>query len=308
MPTVKIKRIILLIWLLYLSSQNGFSQPYSSKDNYTGAWESPASWIPEWTVPLNDVNGINITINGYITIDNSLIFKGSANTLTINDTLVVKGNLTLENNNDITINDNGILIVMGNLLINNSTDIVVNGYLVVTGNVSKNGSSGTITSNDDPVKVYISGTIPAALTTDTLQYPALNCTDTLTIHYPNSSCSYGNGIDLETDSIINNFLENTCAETNVYSEISLCVGNTINLSSSLGTSYSWVGPNGFISTLQNPSINDADSTMSGDYIITVTAGTGCIDIDTIKVTVNYTLPATPTITASGPTAFCSGEV
>jgi hypothetical protein len=98
---VQIKRIILLFWVFCLPAQTVFSQPYSSKNNYTGAWETPASWIPIWPVPQTNISGGDITINGYITLNGSLSFSGSAS-LIINDTLVIKGNLSLANNNNVT--------------------------------------------------------------------------------------------------------------------------------------------------------------------------------------------------------------
>lgn len=41
------------------------------------------------------------------------------------------------------------------------------------------------------------------------------------------------------------------------------------------SSYSWTGPNGFSSPLQNPTIPNATTAMSGTYYLTVTDGNGC---------------------------------
>src|SRR5258708_2376385 len=43
----------------------------------------------------------------------------------------------------------------------------------------------------------------------------------------------------------------------------ICVGQTIHLSSSGGTTYTWSGPNSFSSTLQNPSITNATTANAG---------------------------------------------
>ena len=86
----------------------------------------------------------------------------------------------------------------------------------------------------------------------------------------------------------------------------MCRQHAINLTSSGGAAYySWSGPNGFTSNLQNPNIPNATPAMAGTYTITVIAAPGCMDTDTINLTVNA-LPATPTITAGGPTTFCTG--
>ena len=61
------------------------------------------------------------------------------------------------------------------------------------------------------------------------------------------------------------------------------------------SSYSWVGPNGFSSPLQNPTIPNATPAMSGTYTLTVTDANGCQGYDTVTVTVN---PASiPTVNA-----------
>jgi hypothetical protein len=76
-----------------------------------------------------------------------------------------------------------------------------------------------------------------------------------------------------------------------------CAGGSVTLTASNGASYLW--SNGATTS----SIN---VTSSGSYSVIVTNASGCSTTskDTV-VTVN-TLPATPTITASGPTTFCPG--
>src|SRR5450759_3349103 len=302
---VQIKRIILLLWLFYLPGQVVFSQTYSGKDNYTGAWETPASWNPTWTVPqTTNLSGYDITINGYITVNGSLSFSGTASNLIIKDTLVIKGDLLLENNTIVTVNNNGILIVRGNLMISNQTIIIANDYLIVAGDIIKNGSDlkGPFTSNLNPVKVFIGGTIsPVDLTYNYPNFPVLNCT-TPTTPYLNSTCSYGNMTDIQSDPI-DSFFQYTCTIANVNSNSSVCAANTIYLTSSSGTAYSWSGPNGFTSSAQNPSIPNAITTMSGAYKITVIAAPGCADTDTINVTVN----ALPIATAGSNSPVCVGN-
>jgi hypothetical protein len=51
-----------------------------------------------------------------------------------------------------------------------------------------------------------------------------------------------------------------------------------------GLNYSWTGPGNFTSNQQNPSIPNADPTMSGNYTVSV-SGNGCTTIATTKVTV-----------------------
>ena len=151
---LQIKQIILLIGMFYLLTQGIFSQ-HISRDNYTGAWETSASWNQAWTSPQTIISGFDITINGYITVNGSLAFSGSPTNLIINDTLIIMGDLLLDNFNNLTVNDSGIIIVRGNFAFNNNAKITANVYLIISGNIDKGGpySKGSFTSNDNPVKV-----------------------------------------------------------------------------------------------------------------------------------------------------------
>src|ERR1035437_6273369 len=301
---IQIKRIILLLVIICLTGQAVFSQSHVSRNNYTGDWETPTSWNPTWPVPQTNISGYNITINGYITVNGSLSFFGAPTNLIINDTLVIKGDLFLDNNNDLTINDNGILIVRGNLSMHNHSEIIANGYLIITGNIDKQGPNheGSLTSNDNPVKVFVGGTIfPGDLTLNQPNYPALNCTAPVTTRYPHSNCSYGDMTDIINDPIYP-FFQSTCTiatpTITAGGPTTFCAGGSVNLTSSAGTTYLW--SNG--ATTQSINI-----TASGSYTVKVTNASGCLSAASAAtiVTVNA-LPARPTITAGGPTTFCAG--
>jgi gliding motility-associated-like protein len=87
------------------------------------------------------------------------------------------------------------------------------------------------------------------------------------------------------------------------SNSAICIGQTLNLTASGGTSYSWSGPNGFTNSAQNPSISGATLAASGTYIVTVTNLNGCSSTAQTTVTVN----SSPTATASSNSAICSGQ-
>jgi gliding motility-associated-like protein len=301
---VQIKRITLLSCIFWLSVHEVFSQSHVSKNNYTGDWATATSWSPTWPVPQTNISGYNITINGYITVNGSLSFSGAPTNLIINDTLVLKGDLFLDDYNDLTINDNGILIVRGNLFMHNHSEIIANGYLIITGYIDKHGPNheGSLTSNDNPVKVFVGGTIfPEDLTHNEPNYPALNCTAPITTRYPHSNCSYGNMTDIINDPIYPFFLSTcTIAPPTITAggPTTFCTGGSVTLTSSAGTSYLW--SNG--ATTRSINI-----TTSGSYTVKVTNASGCLSAASAAtiVTVNA-LPATPTITAGGPTTFCAG--
>ncbi len=85
----------------------------------------------------------------------------------------------------------------------------------------------------------------------------------------------------------------------------ICAGNALSLSSgpSGAAAYSWSGPNGFTSTLQNPVISNATVDASGSYQVTVTTPGGCTSIASTNATVNPS-PNTSIITNS---PICIGQ-
>jgi len=82
-----------------------------------------------------------------------------------------------------------------------------------------------------------------------------------------------------------------------------CTGSTIQLYASGGTSYSWTGPNGYISTAQSPTIINAAKIMEGEYIVTVTAN-GCTSTASTHVLVRDPIAITTNIQTA---AICEGK-
>jgi large repetitive protein len=300
---VQIKRIILLSWIFWLSVQAVFSQSHVSRNNYTGAWETSSSWSPSWAVPQTNNLGSGITINGYITVNSSVSFSILPCNFIINDTLVINGDLTLGLLTNLTINGNGILIVRGNLTLGEFSTIITNNYIVVTGNLLKviSPNNGSFISNNNPEKVFIGGNIsPTGITNHKSNFPALNCSTLTSIQYPNSNCSYGNLTDIINDPIYP-FFQSTCTiappTITAGGPTTFCAGGSVTLTSSSGTSYLW--SNGATSR----SIN---VTSSGSYTVKVANSGGCQSTSAPTIVTVNALPATPTITASGPTTFCTG--
>lgn len=64
----------------------------------------------------------------------------------------------------------------------------------------------------------------------------------------------------------------------------VCVGGTLNLFGGGGNTFSYSGPNGFTSTLQNPSITNVTSAASGVYILTA-INFGCSAFITLPVSI-----------------------
>lgn len=89
----------------------------------------------------------------------------------------------------------------------------------------------------------------------------------------------------------------------------ICTGGTIQLKCiTLGsTNYTWTGPNGFTSDMQNPIISNVDTNMTGWYKVSVTPEfCGIAKLDSVHVTVTPPLLPTP-ITADQSLEVCVRE-
>lgn len=89
----------------------------------------------------------------------------------------------------------------------------------------------------------------------------------------------------------------------------LCVGSTIQLSAAVnggsGTpSFSWTGPNGFTSNLQNPTITNAQTSSSGAYTLSGTVS-GC-PLLPASVNVLVSIKPAPPVTVT-PVVYCMGD-
>lgn len=101
-----------------------------------------------------------------------------------------------------------------------------------------------------------------------------------------------------------------------------CIGSNLNLTASGGTNYSWIGPNGFTSTQQNPTITNASALNSGQYSCFISGTGGCDGTNTINVIIGDTIKPIPnvnplpiitgdchtTITAPTATDNCAGTI
>jgi hypothetical protein len=85
----------------------------------------------------------------------------------------------------------------------------------------------------------------------------------------------------------------------------ICVGDSVKLYTSMitvGTSINWLGPNSFMSSVQNPVIANAQMIAAGNYKVTATLN-GCSIKDSVTVTMK-SLPQQPALTSNSP--VCPG--
>lgn len=121
---------------------------------------------------------------------------------------------------------------------------------------------------------------------------AMSGTYTVTVTTPS-------GIQVLTTDVVVNPLPNVNASnTGPY-----CEGQTINLNSTGGGSYSWAGPGGYTSLIQNPTITNSTIANAGTYTVTVTDANGCIGTNNTDIIIN----TSPTIIASNTGPYCVGD-
>ena len=85
----------------------------------------------------------------------------------------------------------------------------------------------------------------------------------------------------------------------------VCTGNDLNLNitTTEGATYSWTGPNGFSSTLPNPTIASTTLAAAGTYLVNVTLNGCSSTAGTSTILINATPPA-PKVSNNGP--LCEG--
>jgi len=88
---------------------------------------------------------------------------------------------------------------------------------------------------------------------------------------------------------------------------SFCIGQTLNLFANLTGgkapfTFSWSGPDGFTSNLENPSIPNVTAAQSGIYKLTITDGYGCAPVTASASPITVIAP--PTCSVTGPATVC----
>lgn len=89
----------------------------------------------------------------------------------------------------------------------------------------------------------------------------------------------------------------------------VCINSTLQLNATGGTTYSWTGPNGFTSSLQNPTINNATAANSGTYICQVSGSGGCDGSFSVNVVVgDHAAPVPNAVNLTDITGDCHTTV
>jgi gliding motility-associated-like protein len=85
----------------------------------------------------------------------------------------------------------------------------------------------------------------------------------------------------------------------------LCTGANLVLAATGGAQYQWTGPGGFSSAGAAVSINDVQPAQAGKYYVTVTSAAGCMNQDSVMVTVD---PVPLAAAAPAISNICEGDM
>jgi NADH:ubiquinone oxidoreductase subunit B-like Fe-S oxidoreductase len=272
-------------------SYNVNSASATACNSYTLPWGATVAASGNYSHHYNAIAGCDSLVTIHVTINSSAASSFNA-TACGSYSLPWGGSVTSSGNYSHTYSTvNGCDSVV-------TANITINGYPVVaaSGNTACAGATLNLTASGGTTYSW-SG--PNSFTSS-LQNPSINgattsMSGTYTVTVTNASgCSA-----VATASATVNALPVATASAN-----SICAGGTLNFTSGGGSSYSWSGPNGFTSSIQNPTRTNATSIMSGTYTVTVTNASGCSATATANATVN----ALPSATASSNSVCVGGTL
>jgi len=268
---------------------------YVSQKNNSSSCESPRTPIVVTVKPTPNISGYTKTnptqcasTTGSITLSGltngqqyvvNFIKNGvaqSPQTITANGGNVVISNLSAGTYTNITVTLNGCIsnIIAGPIVLTDpnppSTPVATSNGPICSGNnlnlISNTSTSGVIQFNWTGPNGFTSAnqnpTITSATTAASGTY---SVTATL-----NSCVSAAGTIIVVVDS--------TPIAPSINSNSPLCYGNNLTFTTTINfpttLTYAWTGPNGFTSSLQNPTIPSATELASGTYSLLITANAG----------------------------------
>ena len=151
---------------LNLNSQDSLA---SSRHFYavkSGVWADQTAWEGGVVPPATNIEH-NIEILDRVVRKGALNYRrGSGKTLTVKDTLIIEGDLTLGNKSNVTVNEGGVLMIAGNFSVAKNSEITNYGMIAIGGDwkmrslakVDYRGDSsrlfhlGKVLADNDPVQ------------------------------------------------------------------------------------------------------------------------------------------------------------
>ena len=295
---------------------------------HTVSWAGPGSYPVSLTVTQNGCTGTPTTQN--VTV----IATPATPTVASNSPVCTGGSINLTSNNIagatyVWTGPNGFTAAVQNPTIPSATTAMggtYNLYLAANGCTSLTATAN-VTVNPTPAAPVVSSNTPVCsgnainLTannvagatyawtgpggfTSAAQNPVIASATTAmggtySLYVTGTGCTSATA---DTPVVVNP----TPATPVVSSNTPVCSGNTINLTTNnvAGATYTWTGPGGFTSAVQNPAIASATTAMGGTYSLYVTV-TGCPSATAVTPVVVNPTPAAPVISSNSP--VCAGN-
>lgn len=241
--------------------------------NLTGGPGSMSSYA--WTGP----NGFNSTQRSPLVSSSATLAMAGTYTLTVTDS----NGCTNSASTVVVVNALPPATAASNSPVCIGTQLTLTGGPSGMGTYSWTGPNGFTSSQQNPVVSSNATLAMAGIYTLTVTNATTGCTNSAS-----------------TTVVINSLPVATASNNSP-----VCIGSTLTLAGGPSgmSAYSWVGPDGFTSTLRSPTVSsNATAAMAGIYILTVTNANGCQGIATTNVTIN----PLPSATASNNGPVCVG--
>ncbi len=292
---------------LNLTSSGGDTYSWSGPNSFTSSLQNPS--IANTTVAATGTYIVTVTSNGCTATNSVVVTVNASPTPNPNsNSPVCSGNtLNLSSVTGMTTyawsGPNSFTSSIQSPSISNVTTVEGGIYTVTVTN--SNGCSASATTaitinqtptpnigSNSPVNItntlnLTSGTASTYLWagpnsfTSSIQNPSItNVTTAATGTYTVTLTTNGCSASATTAVVI--------SEATANSNSPVCTGNSLNLSSLGGGTYSWTGPNSFTSSSQNPSIANVTAAAAGTYTVTVTNGLSTATATTVVIV--YTTP------------------
>lgn len=157
-----------VLFLLFLS---GVAHAATRTSTQNGNWNTSSTW-QGGIVPATEDDAVianEVTIPAGTTVEVNSLQIGSSGRLVIYGTLIIHGNLQMENNSPELITGSAASVfVYGNAILSNKLEISLSSYFIVVGNFSRTGADnqGNVTIND--AHIYVMGDFDSGWTDFTL--------------------------------------------------------------------------------------------------------------------------------------------
>lgn len=287
-----------------------------SNDTIPDPWASPGA-TTTYTVTISDtfdcivVDTVTVSVNADPVVD-----AGPDTSLCLGGTMVIGGTPTGPAGSSYQWTPNTFLdddtianpastptaTITYVVVVNDSNGCLGTDTVTITVNPlpSADAGSDTLICNSDTVQLFASGGVSYSWSPTTglsnpnianpLAFPSVTTTYTVTVT-DNNGCT-------DTD-FITITVGNPLANAGI--DASFCLGDSVQLNASGGTSYSWSPTTG----LSNPNIANpwASPSITTVYTVTVSDINGCSNSDSVTVTVN----ALPLVDAGPDTILCEGD-